>query len=92
MLLINNAKKTDENGYIIIEPIIKIDLDKDEDPKKYTRFYNREYYRKFLSTKVECSLCGCSASKEKLNRHKKTNKCQRLRNQNMEECIHTLNV
>ena len=77
-------REIDEDGYVIIEPIIKMDIDKKADTKKYNRVYHREYYRKILSVKVECQLCGCSVSKQKLSVHHKS-KCQRLREQNKEE-------
>ena len=78
-------REIDENGYVIIDPIIKMDIDKKEDLKKYNRMYHREYYRKVLSSKVECEFCGCSVSKQKLYIHKRTPKCHRLRNQHQEE-------
>ena len=67
-----------------------MDIDKKEDLKKYYRVYHREYYRKVLSVKVECNLCGCSVTKEKMNTHQKSNKCHRLRNQNIEEDLNRL--
>ena len=78
-------REIDEDGYVIIEPIIRMDIDKKADTKKYNRVYHREYYRKILSVKVECELCGCSVSKQKLSVHHKSAKCQRLRAQNKEE-------
>ena len=84
-------REIDENGYVIIDPIIKMDIDKKEDLKKYNRLYHREYYRKVLSSKVECEFCGCSVTKEKMKIHQKSNKCHRLRNQNIEEGLNTLN-
>ena len=60
------GREIDENGYVIIEPLIQVDIDKKADLKKYNRYYHREYYKKFLSVKVECPLCGCSTTKRKV--------------------------
>ena len=78
-------REIDEDGYVIIEPIIKMDIDKKADSKKYNRVYHREYYRKILSVKIECEHCGCSVSKQKISVHQKSAKCQRLREQHKEE-------
>lgn len=73
-------RQIDENGYVIIEPLIQIDMEnKNENLTKYNRLYHREYYRKFLCVKVCCELCGSKITKEKLKTHQQTNKCQRLR-------------
>ena len=48
-------REIDENGYVIIEPLIQVDIDKKADLKTYNRYYHREY-KKFLSVKVECPL------------------------------------
>ena len=72
-------REIDENGYVIIEPLIQVDVDKKADLKKYNRYYHREYYKKFLSVKVECPLCGCSITKEKFKRHQQSSKCIRMR-------------
>ena len=72
-------REVDENGYVIIEPLIPMKIDKKTDLAKYNRVYHREYYRKFLSVKVSCEYCGCNITKEKLKIHQKSNKCQRLR-------------
>lgn len=77
MSLLN--REIDENGYVIIKPLIEIDVDKKEDLKKYNRLYHREYYKKVLSAKTPCELCGSIVSKEKMKIHQKTMKCQRLR-------------
>ena len=58
-------REIDTDGYVITEPLIKMDIDKKADVKKYNRVYHREYYRKILCVKVECQLCGCSVSKKK---------------------------
>ena len=84
-------REIDENGYVIIEPIIKMDIDKKEDLKKYNMVYHREYYRKILRVKVECEFCGCSVSKQKLHIHQQTPKCQRLRNAHQGEETKVLN-
>ena len=60
------GREIDNNDYVIINPLIKMDVDKKMDVKKYNRIYHREYYRRFLSVKVMCPLCGCSITKEKL--------------------------
>ena len=78
-------REIDNDGYVIIEPLIKMDIDKKADVKKYNRVYHREYYRKILSVKIECEHCGCSVSKQKLGVHQKSSKCQRLRGQRKEE-------
>ena len=78
-------REIDNDGYVIIEPPIKMDIDKKADVKKYNRVYHREYYRKILSVKVECEYCGCSASKQKMGVHQKSSKCQRLREQRKEK-------
>ena len=78
-------REIDNDGYVIIEPIIKMDIDKRVDVKKYNRVYHREYYRKILSVKIECEHCGCSVSKQKISVHQKSAKCQRLREQHKEE-------
>ena len=57
-------REIDDNGYVIIEPLIQVDIDKKTDLKKYNRYYHREYYKKFLSVKVECPLCGCSIKRK----------------------------
>ena len=62
-----------------------MDIDKKADVKKYNRVYHREYYRKVLCAKVECELCGCSITKQKISIHQKSPKCQRLREQHKEE-------
>ena len=72
-------REIDENGYVIIEPLIQIDIDKKTDLNKYNRYYHREYYKKFLSVKVECPLCGCSITKEKFKRHQQSSKCHKMR-------------
>ena len=59
-------REIDENGYVIIEPLIQVDIDKKADLKTYNRYYHREYYKKCLSVKVECPLCGCSITKRKV--------------------------
>ena len=75
-----NNRKIDEIGYVIIEPLIHVDMEnKNADVRKYNRLYHREYYRKFLCVKVCCELCGCSVTKEKLKIHQQSNKCHRLR-------------
>ena len=73
------GREIDENGYVIIEPLIQIDIDKNTDLNKYNRYYHREYYKKFLSLKVECPLCGCSIRKEKIKRHQQSSKCHKMR-------------
>ena len=78
-------REIDNDGYVITEPLIKMDIDKKADVKKYNRVYHREYYRKILSVKVECELCGCSVAKQKIGVHQKSSKCHRLREQNKEE-------
>ena len=35
-------REIDENGYVIIEPLIQVDIDKKADLKKYNRYYHRE--------------------------------------------------
>ena len=73
-------RKIDENGYVIIEPLIQVDMvNKNDYLKKYNRLYHREYYRKFLCVKVCCELCGSHITKEKLKIHQQSNKCHRLR-------------
>jgi hypothetical protein len=62
-------REIDENGYVIIEPLTQLNIDKKADLKTYNRYYHREYYKKFLSVKVEWPLCGCSITKEKFKRH-----------------------
>ena len=42
------GREIDENGYVIIEPLIQVDIDKKADLKKYNRYYHREYYKKFF--------------------------------------------
>ena len=78
-------REIDNDGYVITEPLIKMDIDKKADVKKYNRVYHREYYRKILSVKAECELCGCSVAKQKLSTHRKSQKCHRLRAQQEEE-------
>ena len=73
------GREIDENGYVIIEPMIQLDIDKKADVKKYNRYYHREYYRRFLCVKVECPLCGCSVTKEKFKRHQQSSRCHKLR-------------
>ena len=80
-------REIDENGYVIIEPLIQMDIDKKTDVKKYNRTYHREYYRRFLSVKVPCELCGCMITKEKLKIHQQSNKCHRLRTKHNIETI-----
>ena len=57
-------REIDEDGYVIIEPLIEMDIGKKADVKTYNGVYHREYYRKILCVKVECQLCGCSVSKK----------------------------
>ena len=56
-------REINEDGYVIIEPLIKMDIDKKADTKKYTRV-ERGYCRKIVSVEVEYELCGCSVSKQ----------------------------
>ena len=72
-------REIDNDGYVIIEPLIKVNVDKKTDVKKYNRIYHREYYKRFLSVKVQCEFCGCNITKDKIKVHQKSNKCQRLR-------------
>ena len=72
-------REIDNNGYVIIEPLIKVNVDKKMDIKKYNRIYHREYYKRFLSVKVQCEFCGCNITKDKIKVHQNSNKCQRLR-------------
>ena len=72
-------REIDENGYVVIEPLIQMNVDKKMDEKKYNRIYHREYYKRFLSVKVQCEFCGCSIVKEKMKVHHKSTKCHRLR-------------
>ena len=72
-------REIDSEGYVIIEPLIQTGLDKKTDVKKYNRVYHREYYRRFMSVRVPCELCGCSVTKEKVKVHQKSAKCLRLR-------------
>ena len=69
----------DENGYVILNPLIQINLEKKADVSKYNRVYHREYYRKVLSVKAQCPHSGSMVTKDKLNNHQKTARCLRLR-------------
>ena len=73
------GREIDNDGYVIIEPLIQTGLDKKVDVKKYNRVYHREYYKRFMSVKVACEFCGCSITKDKVKVHQKSNKCVRLR-------------
>ena len=77
MSLLN--REIDENGYVVIRPMIEIDVDKKEDLKKYNRLFHREYYKKILSAKIQCPLCGSTVGKDKMKLHQKTMQCQKLR-------------
>ena len=40
-------REIDNDGYVITEPLIKMDIDKKADVKKYNRVYHREFTERF---------------------------------------------
>ena len=72
------------SDYVVKQPIVEMNIIKKDELKKYNRIYHREYYKKVLSAKIECPLCGSIVGKEKMKVHQKTMKCRNLQNNNFE--------
>ena len=53
-----------------------------EEKKEYWKKYRLDYYHKYKTYKVECEYCKSVVAKDTMRRHIKTNKCNRLREQN----------
>ena len=74
-----------DSHYVVKQPIVEMNIVKNDEFKTYNRLYHREYYKKVLSAKIECPLCGSVVGKEKMKVHQKTMKCRNLQNNNIEK-------